>query len=226
MSILRINGLLGPQDLAFVDQVLERADWRDGAETVGDAARHLKRNQELDRRVPGAADIERLVHGRLSADRAVSDFALPARFSRPIVSRYDVGQEYGLHVDNPLLGGAGGQMRTDISCTVFLSAPETYDGGELTLFHGEDETKIKMNRGDAVLYTTGTPHRVAPVTRGARVAAICWLQSIVQDPHRRAILSDFHRAHHGLIEQGIRGPAMDLFLQGYYNLVRLWSQPA
>lgn len=223
--ILHLPGLLDARALAFVDEVLGRAVFNDGALTAGPAAKHLKRNQELDRkRTPGAAEIERLVVAALSANRDFQDFALPQGFSRPIVSRYEPGMEYGRHVDNPILSSGGQSLRTDVSVTIFLSDPADYDGGALIHVVDGIEREYKPARGDAVAYTTGTPHRVSEVTRGARVAAILWAQSIVADPHRRGILTGFHKVHHMLSEQRPDAPETEMFLESYYNLVRLWAQ--
>lgn len=223
--ILHLPGVFDARALAFVDEVLGRAVFKDGTETAGAAARHLKRNQELDaKKTPGGAEIERLVIAALSANRDFQDFALPQGFSRPIVSRYEPGMEYGRHVDNPILASGGRSMRTDVSVTIFLSDPADYDGGALIHLVDGEERAYKPARGDAIAYTTGTPHRVQEVTRGARVAAILWAQSIVADPHRRGILTGFHKVHHMLSEQRPDAPETEAFLESYYNLVRLWAQ--
>lgn len=223
--ILHMPGLLDARALAFVDQVLERAVFVDGSQTAGAAAKHLKRNQELDRqRSPGAAELERLVVNALSANRDFQDFALPHDFSRPIISRYEPGMAYDRHVDNPILASAGRSMRTDISVTVFLSDPADYAGGALVHEIDGGTREFRPARGDAVAYTTGTPHRVQEVTRGTRTAAVLWVQSIVADPHRRGILTGFHKVHHVLAETRPDAPETALFLESYYNLVRLWAQ--
>lgn len=224
--ILIIENLLDAEDLNLVDDTLARARFRDGASSAGGAAAPRKRNQEVDRAgTPGVEALETLLVRALAANRIFSDRVLPCRFSRPIVSRYEPGMEYGRHVDNPLLGGIGGMVRTDVSVTVFLGDPASYDGGELMIGPEGNERPIKLPRGHAVAYVTGTPHRVAPVTKGARVAGIVWAQSVIADPHRREILSDLHRAHHVLAERAPGAPETELLHQGYYNLVRLWAQP-
>ncbi|MEK7819592.1 MAG: Fe2+-dependent dioxygenase [Pseudomonadota bacterium] len=229
--IVIIENLLDAEDLTLVDETLARARFRDGGASAGGAAAARKCNQEMDRAgTPGVEALETLLVRALAANRRFSDHVLPCRFSRPIVSRYEPGMEYGRHVDNPLLGGPllggmGGMLRTDVSVTTFLSDPGTYDGGELMIEAEGVERAIKLPRGHAVAYVTGTPHRVAPVTRGARVAGILWAQSVVADPHRRGILSDLHRAHHLLAEKAPEAPETDLLHQGYYNLVRLWARP-
>ncbi len=221
---LRIKGLLGPEELERIDAILMNGAFRDGGDTAEGAARVVKRNLELDRAATkGAEAIETVVYARLAGHPAIADNALPVRFSRPIFSRYEPGMSYGRHVDNPLLGEGG--MRSDLSCTVFLSAPESYEGGELAIARdGGDEEFVKLPRGDAIVYDTGIPHRVAEVTRGARMAAVCWIQSITGDPHRRAILAGFHKVHHRMVENHPEAEETALFNEAYYLLFRLWSQ--
>ncbi|MBM3566415.1 MAG: Fe2+-dependent dioxygenase [Alphaproteobacteria bacterium] len=224
--ILIIDNLLDTKDLALVDRTLADARFRHGAISAGNAAVRRKHNLEMDSAAsPGAQTVETLLVQALAANRTFSDHVLPCNFSRPIVSRYEVGMEYGRHVDNPLLGKMGAMLRTDVSVTVFLSDPADYDGGELMIGPEDAERAIKLPRGHAVAYVTGTPHRVAPVTRGARIAGILWAQSVVADPHKRQILSDLHRAHHMLADKAPAAPETDLLHQGYYNLMRLWAQP-
>lgn len=221
---LHIEGLLEPRELNHIDSILMNGTFADGGHSADDGARAVKRNLELDRmQSEGVDDIEALVYAKLAGHQGLSDYALPSRFSRPIFSRYEPGMSYGRHVDNPLLGDGG--LRSDISCTVFLSDPTDYDGGELALLEEDGrETLIKPARGDAYVYPTGTPHRVAEVTRGARVAAVVFLQSIVADPHRRKILSAFHRLHHRMVDKYPDSPETEDFNEAYYALFRLWAQ--
>ncbi len=224
--ILIIANVLDAEDLGFVDETLARARFRDGGLSAGGTARGAKRNLEMDRAAtPGAEAMETLLVQALAAKREFGDHVLPCRFARPIVSRYESGMAYDQHVDNPLMGGAGGMLRTDVSVTIFLSDPASYDGGELTIGEEGHERAVKLARGSAVAYTTGTPHRVNPVTRGARTAGILWAQSAVADPGRRAILADLQRAHHLLAEKSPAAPETSALLQGYYNLLRLWAKP-
>lgn len=229
--ILIIENVLDAEDLAFVDETLARARFRNGAASAGGTAKAAKRNLEMDRTAtPGAEALETLLVRALAAKRDFNDRVLPCRFSRPIVSRYEPGMTYGRHVDNPLMGGplmgdAGGMLRTDVSVTIFLADPASYDGGELTIGEDGEASAVKLPRGHAVAYTTGTPHRVEPVTRGARLAGVLWAQSAIADPGRRAILADLQRAHHLLAAKSPEAPETALLLQGYYNLLRLWAEP-
>ena len=222
--LLILENLLDAQALAFVDDVLVGATFADGGASAGAGAADVKRNQELDRDATPKADLlETLVVRALQLSPTFGDHVLPRNFSRPIVSRYADGMEYGLHVDNPLMGAGGGLLRTDVSVTLFLADPDTYDGGALELEIEGERRAVKLPRGHAVAYTTGTPHRVTPVTRGARVAAVLWAESIVADPHRRRILSDFQRTSHLMVERHPGAEETDLFLKAYYDLMRLWA---
>lgn len=224
--LLYLENLFDDQALAFVDDVLANAQFVDGGATAGADAGRIKRNQEMDRAATPKADLlETLVVRALQINPDFGDHVLPRNFSRPIVSRYADGMEYGLHVDNPLMGMGGGLLRTDVSVTLFLADPDSYDGGALELEIEGQRREIKLPRGHAVAYTTGTPHRVTPVTRGARIAAVLWAESIVADPHKRRILSDFQRTSHMMVERHAGTPEADLFLKGYYDLMRLWAQP-
>lgn len=229
--ILIIENVLDAEDLSFVEATLAKARFRDGLSSAGGTAKSAKRNLEMDRTAtPGAEVLETLFVRALAAKREFSDRVLPCRFSRPMVSRYEPGMAYARHVDNPLMGGplvngSGGMLRTDVSVTLFLSDPAGYDGGELKIGEEGAERAIKLPRGHAVAYATGTPHRVEPVTRGARIAGILWVQSAVADPGRRAILADLQRAHHLLAEKSPDAPETAALLQGYYNLLRLWAEP-
>lgn len=224
--LLFMENLLDAQALDFVDDVLDKAVFADGGATAGSDAGRIKRNQELDRNQTPKADlVEALVVRALQLNPDFGDAVLPRNFSRPIVSRYADGMEYGLHVDNPLMGAGGGFLRTDVSVTLFLADPDSYDGGALELEIEGQTREVKLPRGHAVAYTTGTPHRVTPVTRGARIAAVLWAESIVADPHRRRILSDFQRTSHLMVARHAGTEETDLFLKAYYDLMRLWAQP-
>ncbi|MGB0747446.1 MAG: Fe2+-dependent dioxygenase [Magnetospiraceae bacterium] len=221
--VLLLDQVLTTEHLGALERFLQAAVFRDGAATTGAAARG-KRNLEMDREnSAGAEQAERLIVAALSDQRALSDYALPRHYSAPIFSRYEPGMGYPQHVDNPLLGASA--MRSDISVTLFLSDPAHYTGGELVLDLEGGEQAIKLPAGSAVAYTTGTPHRVAPVTRGARMTAVLWIQSLVADPHRRGILGDFQRLHHHYVTTAPDSPETETFLGAYYRLFRLWAQP-
>lgn len=222
--ILVVDHLLDAAALDFVRRVLAGARFTGGGASAGGPARAAKRNLELDRAAtPGAGELEVLVAGALRSHPEVQAAVLPSAFSRPILSRYDDGMEYGWHVDNPLMGSES-LLRTDVSCTVFLSDPDGYGGGELVIETDGLARPLKPAAGTAVLYTTGLRHRVAPVTGGTRLAAVVWMQSVVADPGQRAILSTFHRLHSRMAAAQPDSEDTRLMLEGYYALLRRWAR--
>ena len=154
--------------------------------------------------------------------------ALPAAIFPPLFSRYRPGHAFGTHVDNafrPLPDGAG-QLRTDLSATLFLSEPDSYDGGELLIEEGTAERRVKLAAGSMVVYPATTLHRVAPVTRGERLACFFWVQSLVPEAGKRAILLDMDLAIQSLRPKlGDRDEALVALTGAYHNLLRLWGRP-
>src|SRR5690606_38146549 len=146
-------------------------------------------------------------------------FAQPKTITRIIVNRYGPGMEYGAHVDDALQGG----RRADLSFTLFLSDPADYDGGELILEDPDGQIEVKLGAGDAVLYSTGSLHRVAPVTRGTRLAVAGWVRSLVRRADQRDILFDLDLAARALFEASGKTPAFDRVMKVRANLLRMWA---
>ena len=131
---------------------------------------------------------------------------------------------YGLHVDNAIMGEQV-SVRTDVSATLFLSAPDQYDGGELVIQEGSGEKRIKLPPGSMVLYSSTSPHRVEPVTRGSRLAAIFWVQSMVRDEGQRTLLFDLDTSIQRLAQTDADEAARLQLTGCYHNLLRMWAQP-
>jgi PKHD-type hydroxylase len=146
--------------------------------------------------------------------------ALPSKIHRPLFSRYTPGMSYGTHMDNAMMG----EMRIDLSVTLFLSDPSDYDGGELVIDFSTGERAIKLPAGSAVLYATTALHRVVEVTRGQRLAMVTWIRSLVRDPAKREILLDLKTAHHQLAKQLGKTPEVDLLSKTHTNLLRRWAE--
>ncbi len=147
---------------------------------------------------------------------------LPRTIRPPLISRYRAGMNYGLHVDNAMMG-RGVKERSDISVTVFLSDPGDYDGGELVIDEVHEAREIKLPAGAAVVYPSGCLHRVAPVARGARLAAVTWVESHVRDPMRREVLHDLDLVRRRLMKDAVDWDETDLAYKVYANLLRLWA---
>lgn len=219
--MLTIAEALTPQDLAQIRADLAAAPWRDGRRTAGGSARKAKANSQADGDNPKVAALGRFVRQALERQELFVAFARPGRWSPVMFNRYREGEAYGLHVDDAVMGKDAAQIRTDLSFTVFLSEPETYEGGELVLDGVDGERWIKPPAGAVALYPTGALHKVAPVTRGERLAAVGWIQSLVRRADEREILFDLARARAGFPE----GEARLLLDKAAANLVRLWAEP-
>jgi PKHD-type hydroxylase len=168
--------------------------WADGKLTAHGLARSVKNNLQMERAGPEQTEADRVLLAALARNEFFQTFAIPKRIASPTFSRYEVGMEYGDHVDGAIMGSGGGAIRTDLACTVFLSDPGSYDGGELILEMSFGEQEIKLEAGEAIVYSATTMHRVAPVTKGMRLVALTWIQSAVPDERLRAILFDLSAA--------------------------------
>lgn len=220
--ILCIADVLNTEALAAVREAVAVGHFADGAATAGWAARLVKRNEQLAPGPAGRAAQQRIVNA-LRANEVFTAAALPQRVAKPIFSRYGVGMYYGAHVDNAVMGED--QLRTDVSVTVFLSAPEDYDGGELVIDTTGGEQAYKLAAGSAVIYPSTTLHRVNEVTRGARDVAITWVQSLVRGVERREILFDLERARRALFNRDGKTAEFDLLHKTAANLRRMWVEP-
>ncbi|MDE2086544.1 MAG: Fe2+-dependent dioxygenase, partial [Xanthomonadaceae bacterium] len=150
---------------------------------------------------------------------------LPRRILPPRFNRYEGGGEYGMHVDGSVMALPDGeQLRSDISCTVFLSEPEDYDGGELIISDTYGEHAVKLPAGDAIIYPASSLHRVQPVTRGARVAAFFWVQSLVRDDGCRRLLFELDASIQRLVATGADRAAVLQLTGTYHNLLRRWAE--
>lgn len=222
--ILCIGDVLEPDALARVRAGLERVEFRDGRETAGWHARTVKRNTQArggDRRVAALRDE---VGGILERHALFRMAARPRRTTPVLFSRYEPGMEYGAHVDDAVMGSPDGPVRTDLSFTLFLSDPDDYDGGELVTDTTAGEQRYKLPGGSLVLYPSSTLHRVNPVTRGARLAAVGWVQSQVRDPARREILFDLDTARRQLFDAHGKTEQFDAVSKSLANLLRMWAE--
>jgi PKHD-type hydroxylase len=148
--------------------------------------------------------------------------AMPLKTAAPYYARYNAGMSYGAHVDDPVMG-QGELYRSDLSVTVFLCEPDSYDGGELCIKTDFGDQQIKLPAGDAVLYPSSSIHRVAEVTRGERLVAVSWIQSMVRSPEQRALLHKLNQARETLLQERPDAPETEQVNHSYINLVRMWS---
>jgi PKHD-type hydroxylase len=224
--LLQIPQVLDAAQVKQARGVLEAADWVDGKVTAGFQSAMAKNNRQLPEDSPGAAELGAMVVGALNANLLFLSAALPKQIFPPLFNAYSGGQSFGDHVDNAIRHSrAGLRLRTDLSATLFLSEPETYDGGELVVEDTYGLHSVKLNAGDAVLYPSSSLHRVEPVTRGVRLASFFWVQSLVRDDARRTLLFDMDLAIQRLGQAMGQDDASVVSLTGtYHNLLRMWAE--
>jgi PKHD-type hydroxylase len=223
--LLHIPNVLSREELAHLRAALDAADWTDGRETVGTLGARVKRNQQLPDASPVRAELARIVQAALARHPLYFAAALPLKTLTPRFNRYAGGGEYGFHVDGAVMRVGGDQhIRSDVSCTLFLAEPEEYEGGELIVHDTYGEHEVKLPAGDAIVYPSSSLHRVAPVTRGARLAAFFWVQSMVRDDASRRMLFELDTSIERLRASGADADAV-LQLTGLSpNPLRRWAE--
>lgn len=210
-------------DAALIDAVREATDapgfWSDGRETARGRAKAAKANEQALSSGPAKGVLETLARAVME-NETVRSAAQPAALARIMLNRYGEGMEYGAHVDAPYIDG----VRTDLSFTVFFSAPEEYDGGELVIDAAGAEDFVKLPAGALVLYPSTSLHRVARVTRGRRLAAVGWIKSRVRRAEDRATLFELDRIGADLAATGAPGDVRDRLANIRNNLLRRWGE--
>ena len=221
----RIPGVLSEQEVRFLVDELNHAEWVDGRATVGAQGAQVKNNQQVDTRSERYAQLQAKVLDAVNRHSLFFAAALPKTISSPLFNRYQQQETYGFHVDGAVRQHPhSGWMRTDLSATLFLSSPESYDGGELTINDTYGQHSVKLPAGDLVLYPSSSLHCVTPVTRGVRVASFMWIQSMIRDDKCRAMLFELDGTIQSLKNQhGESAEALSL-LNLYHNLLREWSE--
>ena len=223
--LLVLPKLLDAKALKTVDTVLSKAVFAAGALSAGETAKKVKNNLQLDpEKTKNADKLEHIVLEALRKNTAFQTAAIPKLIRTPMYSKYTEGMGYGVHVDNPVMGGGGVRMRTDLSMTLFLSEPGSYQGGELVIRTENGEARVKLPKGDAVIYSTGALHAVNTVSKGQRLAAVTWIQSIIADPYRRQIAAELDAICQSLTRKMPGSEELHMLTRNYGNLVRLWGE--
>ena len=223
MHLICIADLLDEATLAAIRAELSTLPWVDGRQTAGWAARDAKRNLQLDVGDPRVQALQRRLQAALGAHPLLRLFARPQRVGLPLLSRYRPGMAYGRHVDDALMDE--GRLRTDLAYTLFLSAPEEYDGGELRLESAAGAVPVKLPGGALVVYEAGALHEVTQVTRGERLAAVGWIQSQVRLAAQREILFDLDRTRRELHAREGDSEAFATLSRCSAALLRMWAEP-
>ncbi len=224
--MLQIPGVLDKDEVARIRSLIDAADWTDGNVTSGFQSALAKQNRQLPEGSDAAREAGAAILAALQRHPLFLSAALPARIFPPLFNAYGVGDGFGDHIDNAIRRDREGrQFRTDLSATLFLTEPEDYDGGELTVDDTYGVHQVKLAAGDLILYPASSLHRVERITRGARVSGFFWIQSLVRDDARRTLLFDMdlaiQRAGAGL---GAGDAAVVSLTGAYHNLLRMWAE--
>ena len=224
--LLAIDAVLTPDELAEIRSLISRSPWADGQLTAGSQAATVKHNQQLPEDAQHLPALRRIVLEALNRNALFFTAALPLKVLPPFFNRYaGAANHYGEHVDSAMRRtGDGGYVRADVSATLFLSDPDDYDGGVLTISDTFGQHGVKLAAGSLVVYPSSSLHEVSPVTRGERNACFVFIQSMVRDPLQRRLLFDMDIALLELRQQvGETAPIVKL-TGVYHNLLRRWAE--
>ena len=219
-----IENLVDTETLTKLRSWLAEAVFEDGRATAGGNAAKVKNNEQVssdpDKKEPKLEEMQDIIEDLLWDNELLEAAAMPKEIKHCLFSKYGVGKSYGIHMDNATMG----DTRIDLSITIFLSDPESYDGGELVIHFPTGEQRIKLPAGGAVLYPTQALHQVTEVTKGERLVAVSWIRSYVRDPAKREILFDLKTAHYRLSDQLGKTVDIDMLSKTHTNLYRRWVE--
>jgi PKHD-type hydroxylase len=223
--LLNIPEVLTAAQLAEFRKALGEAAWEDGRATAGYQSAKVKNNRQLPERHPTAQRLGDLILSTLERNPLFMSGALPLKVVPPLFNRYENSQGYGNHVDGAIrpVAGTPHRVRTDLSATLFLTAPEDYDGGELTIEDTFGTQRVKLPAGHMILYPGSSLHRVEPVTRGVRIAAFFWIQSMVRHDGQRRILFELDTTIQQLAATVADQAPVVKLTNIYHNLLRQWA---
>ena len=223
--MIQIPDLLTQEEVAHCRAIIDAAQWVDGNATSGRPSALAKQNQQLPQDSEAVREAGALVRAALARNALFTAAALPHTVFPPLFNRYGAGQTFGDHIDNAIRSGDGVRIRTDLSATLFLAEPDSYDGGELVVEDTYGLHEVKLPAGGLILYPASSLHRVEPVTRGVRVASFFWIQSLVRDDARRAMLLDMDLAIQQLSQAAGADNRAIVSLTGvYHNMLRMWAE--
>lgn len=223
--MLHIPEVLTQAQVAEIRRRLEETQWVDGKATVGTQGAQVKKNRQLPETSPVGLELGNIILKALVNNPLFFAAALPMRYMPPLFNRYEGGEHYGFHIDGSVrsIPGTNLNLRTDLSCTLFLCEPEDYDGGELIVSDTYGEHEVKLPAGDMILYPSSSLHKVEPVTRGARVCSFFWIQSMVADDSKRTMLFELDRNIQQLRDKVGDTPEIVGLTGHYHNLLRQWA---
>jgi len=216
-----LKNVLTAFHLNKIRELLAKSRFVDGKLSAGSMARDVKQNLELHPEDVQVQELNRLVMEQLLSHGMYQRCAFALRVAAPLFIKYATGMHYGEHVDNPVMGQAGGLYRCDLAASVFLN--DDYRGGELIISTTFAEQRVKLPAGDAVIYPASSRHRVEPVSDGERLVAVTWIQSMIQSQEHRDALTRLSRVRDDLLQANATAHANEID-QVYVNLVRMWAQ--
>jgi PKHD-type hydroxylase len=224
--LLPIPDVLTPDEVAQFREALSRVDWGDGRVTAGAQAAQVKNNQQITEDHPIARELGEIILRKLARHPLFTAAALPLKVFPPLFNKYAGGGNFGMHIDTAVRYTSlpPHRVRTDLSATLFLSGPDEYDGGELTVEDTYGVHKVKLPAGHLILYPSSSLHEVKPVTRGARIAAFFWVQSMVRDDAKRSMLLEMDNAIQRLNRDVPNHPSTVQLTGVYHNLLRTWAE--
>jgi PKHD-type hydroxylase len=223
--LVHIPKVLDSDQVARCREIMDRAAWTDGRVTAGFQSAQVKNNLQLPEDSPEARELGGMVMLALKRSPLFLSAALPHTVFPPLFNRYDTGMTFGAHIDNAIRQSLDGtRIRTDISATLFLTNPADYDGGELMIEDTYGTQSVKLPAGDMVIYPADSLHNVTPITRGSRVSSFFWIQSLIRDRTRRALLFDLDTSIRHLTRDVPNHEALVSLTGTYHNLLRQWSE--
>jgi PKHD-type hydroxylase len=224
--MVHIPNVLTPEQVARCREVMVKAEWVDGNVTAGHQSRQVKYNLQLPEGSDEARELGDMVRKALYRSPLFMSAVLPQQVFPPLFNRYNAGMTFGAHVDNAIRSHPVDpvRIRTDVSATLFISAPEDYDGGELVVEDTYGSHSVKLPAGDLIVYPATSLHNVTPITRGSRVASFFWTQSLIRDVSKRALLFDMDMAIIQLTRDHPDHPSLVSLTSCYHNLLRQWAE--
>lgn len=223
--LIEIPALFSASEVDATVATLVDQPWVDGKVTAGQRSAMAKNNRQLTEDSPMALRIGEQILARLSDNALFMSAALPKRIYPPLFNRYSGGEAFDWHIDNAIRGikGVRERVRTDISATLFLADPASYDGGELVIRDTFGEHAVKLPAGHLLIYPGSSLHKINPVTRGERIASFFWIESLVREDSQRQLLLDMDVAIQTLTAQDADHHALLQLSGAYHNLLRRWS---
>lgn len=221
---LSIPEFLTEKETQQLRAIADAAEFTDGSTTTGGMPSEHKRNLQYIPKGEQLRVVSQSIWSAVGRSSAVQDGALIRRMMPPMISKYTEGMEYKSHLDSVYMDYKG-PLRVDLSMTLFLSDPDTYDGGALVLETEYGNHEVKLPAGGAVIYSTRLYHHVSPITRGERVAVVTWMQSHIGDPGKRRILGELWRAYDQIVE--IKDENSDearRLMHAILDLTRMWAE--